>query len=281
MHFDEYGDPTCLMGIGGRLLDEGMNFCFNAVWTWKTNWYADYHHTLNLAEETYYAGTLVGINAIADGIDTQEAHVIVEVQPKLTYGGPYGYPMLYQPLYIMFNRAAGPNQDVPDYRDQVTIAFQPWPGSFSETGSNMALAAGETFTSAPMWNGRVNYNLVVKVCSIDMSGSGSARILVYMTDFWGGASDPTCDDNVTRIRYKGKFQTLLASNGNSDDDDSDPNRLIVAYSILGVTFLALGALIIPRHRRQGSRVADGAYSGAVLGNGLNHDQTAVHQPRLA
>ena len=170
-----YADPTCNMGNQGSWSDAGTNFCFNAAKTWANKWYESYHVTVDPTNATY-EGTLVGINAVKDGTITAGQDVVV----KIASSGETD-------LYVMFNRKAGANSEVPQNGDQVVITEQEyelyytsaWLAGLSETGVT-------TYTRS--WSG--SGTLTVKVCSLDTSSSGgTARILVYAT----GHATLSCD----------------------------------------------------------------------------------------
>jgi len=174
-----YADPTCNMGNRGSWSDAGTNFCFNAAKTWANKWYETYHATVDPSSGTY-DGTLVGINAVKDGTIAAEGQDVVL---KIASSGA-------TTLYVMFNRQAGANNEVPSYGDQVVITEQ---GAELVTTSSWmaALSDGQTYTKSN-WSSS-GKTLTVKVCYLEVGTPGSARILVYAT----GQETLTCEDNIT------------------------------------------------------------------------------------
>ena len=170
-----YADPTCNMGNQGSWSDAGTNFCFNAAKTWANKWYESYHVTVDPTNATY-EGTLVGINAVKDGTITAGQDVVV----KIASSGEID-------LYVMFNRKAGANSEVPQNGDQVVITQQA--AETRSTSSWMtALSESGVTTYTQSWSS--SGTLIVKVCSLDTSSSGgTARILVYAT----GHATLSCD----------------------------------------------------------------------------------------
>ena len=125
-----YADPTCNMGNQGSWSDAGTNFCFNAAKTWANKWYESYHVTVDPSSATY-DGTLVGINAVKDGTIAAGQDVVLKISSSNEID-----------LYVMFNRQAGANDEVPQYGDQVVITEQEdelyytstWLAGLSESG---------------------------------------------------------------------------------------------------------------------------------------------------
>jgi len=186
-----YADPTCHMGNQGSLSDGGTNFCFNAAKTWATKWYESYHVTIDPTSETH-DGTLVGTNAVKDGTIAETGQDIVL---KIASSGETD-------LYVMFNRKAGANNEVPQYGDQViiieqsreTAALSSWQGS---------LSSGEEYTQS---NWGASGTLTVKVCSLETGSPGSARVLVYAS---GHATlscvvEGGCQDSASKFALNGK-----------------------------------------------------------------------------
>ena len=87
----------------------------------------------------------------------------------------------------MFNREAGANSQVPDYGDTVLITTQD--GHTSTSSWTAALSSGQEYTDVTWPGGQ----LVVKVCSIDLSLSGKAKVLVYID----GETNVSCGDDLT------------------------------------------------------------------------------------
>jgi len=171
-----YYDPTCNMGNRGSWTDEGSNFCFNAGKTWGTKWYSEYHVTVD-PSQGYYDGTLVGINAVKDKTIAPAGQDVVL---KISSSGEID-------LYIMFNRKAGANNEVPENGDEVIITEQ---AAEMEAISSWTagLSVGQTYTQ-DSWSG--SGTLTVQVCSLETGSPGSARILVYAT----GRGTLSCDKN--------------------------------------------------------------------------------------
>jgi len=171
-----YGDPTCIMGGYGSWSDEGLNYCFNAAKTWANKWYESYHVTIDPISETH-VGILVGINAVKDGTIAETGQDVVL---KIDSSGETD-------LYVMFNRKAGANNEVLQYGDQVVITEQ-----YRETGASSSwqasLSSGEEYTQS---NWGASGTLTVKVCSIETSSPGSARVLVYAS----GHATLSCDSS--------------------------------------------------------------------------------------
>ena len=171
-----YADPTCNMGNHGSLSDKGTNFCFNAAKTWANKWYESYHVTIDPTSNTH-DGTLVGINAVKDGTIAETGQDVVL---KIASSGETD-------LYVMFNRKAGANNEVPRYGDQVVITEQ-----YRETGApsswQASLSSGEEYTQS---NWGASGTLTVKVCSLETGSPGSARVLVYAS----GHASLSCDSN--------------------------------------------------------------------------------------
>ena len=214
-----YADPTCNMGNQGSWSDAGTNFCFNAAKTWANKWYESYHVTVDPSSATY-DGTLVGINAVKDGTIAAGQDVVL----KISSSGETD-------MYVMFNRQAGANDEVPQYGDQVVITEQEdelyytssWLAGLSESGVT-------TYTRS--WSG--SGTLTVKVCSLNTGSPGTASILVYATGHATlscGASTPAptkatvtspptrtpvtspptitggCQDNDAKFVYNGKLKS--------------------------------------------------------------------------
>jgi hypothetical protein len=162
------------MGNQGSWSDAGTNFCFNAAKTWANKWYESYHVTVDPSSATY-DGTLVGINAVKDGTIAAGQDVVLKISSSNEID-----------LYVMFNRQAGANDEVPQYGDQVVITEQEdelyytssWLAGLSESGVT-------TYTRS--WSGAGT--LIVKVCSLNTGSPGTARILVYAT----GHATLSCD----------------------------------------------------------------------------------------
>jgi len=173
-----YADPTCNMGNRGSWSDAGTNFCFNAAKTWANKWYEFYHVTVDPSSATY-DGTLVGINAVKDGTIAAGQDVAL----KISSSGKTD-------LYVMFNRRAGANDEVPEYGDQVVITEQA--AELYETSSWLAgLSEAGVTTYTQSWSS--SGTLTVKVCSLDTGSPGTVRILVYATGYATlscGASPP-------------------------------------------------------------------------------------------
>jgi len=171
-----YADPTCNMGNQGSWSDAGTNFCFNAAKTWANKWYESYHVTVDPSSATY-DGTLVGINAVKDGTIAAGQDVVL----KISSSGETD-------LYVMFNRKAGANDEVPENGDQVVITEQ---AAETRTTSSwlagLSEAAGVTTYTQSWWSG--SGTLTVKVCSLNTGSPGTARILVYAT----GHATLSCD----------------------------------------------------------------------------------------
>jgi len=169
-----YGDPTCNLGNQGDWTDEGTNFCFNAAKTWANQWYSTYHATVD-PSIAGYDGTLVGINAVKNDAIAPGQDVVL----KISSSGQ-------KDLYVIFNRKAGANDEVPEFGDEVVITEQAeetrsvssWKGS---------LAFGEVYTQG--WG--TSGSLTIKVCTLETGSPGSARVLVYAT----GQRTLNCDDN--------------------------------------------------------------------------------------
>jgi len=172
-----YGDPTCNLGNQGDWTDEGTNFCFNAAKTWANQWYSTYHATVD-PSVAGYDGTLVGINAVMKNTIKTGQDVVL----KISSSGQTD-------LYIIFNRKAGANDEVPEFGDEVVITEQAeetrsvssWKGS---------LSSGEVYTQDD-WG--TSGTLTVKLCSLENGSPWSARVLVYAT----GQRTLNCDDDNT------------------------------------------------------------------------------------
>ncbi len=170
-----YADPTCNMGNQGSWSDTGTKFCFNPAKTWYNGWYSDRHVTVNPLT-TAYIGDIVGINAVNDDTIQSDQDVVLRIQGS----GATDH-------FIMFNRKAGANSQVPGYGDTVLITTQA--GNRSTSSWTAALTSGQEYTDATWPGGQ----LVVKVCSIDLSLSGKAKVLVYID----GETNVSCGDDLT------------------------------------------------------------------------------------
>jgi hypothetical protein len=177
-----YADPTCNMGNQGSWSDTGTKFCFNPAKTWYNGWYSDRHVTVNPLTNAY-SGDIVGINAVNDNTIQSDQDVVLRIQGS----GATDH-------FIMFNRKAGANSQVPGYGDTVLITTQD--GNRSTSSWTAALTSGQEYTDAT-WSGG---QLVVKVCSIDLSLSGKASVLVYI-------------DGVTNVSCGGHFSPELKDFG--------------------------------------------------------------------
>jgi hypothetical protein len=161
-----YADPTCNMGNNGSWSDAGTNFCFNAAKTWANKWYESYHVTVDPSSATY-DGTLVGINAVKYGTIAAGQDIVLKISSSNEID-----------VYVMFNRKAGANDEVPQYGDQVVITEQ-----YDELYYTSSFLAGLSETGVTTytrsWSG--SGTLTVKVCSLNTGSPGTARILVYAT----------------------------------------------------------------------------------------------------
>ena len=163
------------MGNQGSWSDTGTKFCFNPAKTWYNGWYSDRHVTVNPLTNAY-SGDIVGINAVNDDTIQSDQDVVLRIQGS----GATDH-------FIMFNRKAGANSQVPGYGDTVLITTQD--GNRSTSSWTAALTSGQEYTDATWPGGQ----LVVKVCSIDLSLSGKANVLVYID----GETNVSCGDDVT------------------------------------------------------------------------------------
>jgi len=221
-------DPTDNMGNQGSWSDAGTNFCFNAAKTWANKWYESYHVTVDPTIATY-DGTLVGINAVKDSTIAAGQDVVLKISSSAETN-----------LYVMFNRKAGANNEVPGYGDQVVITEQALETA-STSWWQSSLSSGEVYTQH---NWGSAGTLTVKVCSLDTGSPGTARILVYAT----GHATLSCDAStpaptkatVTSPPTKAPV-TSITTGGSLKCQDNDESFLFNGRSTRTCKFISMKA----------------------------------------
>ena len=206
---DEYGEPSCNMGVVGAstdlvlsavvfylffhscsyisilllssfpflipaYTDMGRAYCFNPAKTWYNDWYSSGHAEVDPISSPY-DGELVGINAVRDGTIRSGQDVVLKIAS-----------LGETSLFVMFNRKIGTNSGVEINGDEIIIVSQS--SSSQPSLWEAGLSSGQTHTVSD-WSD--TGTLYIKVCSIDLSSPpGEAHILVYAD----GQSTPSCPD---------------------------------------------------------------------------------------
>ena len=154
-----YADPTCNMGNTGSWSDRGSRYCFNAAKTFVNGWYSEYDHTMDPSTQEF-DGKMYGINAVRDGTIPSNGKVVMKLQGQGE-----------KALYLMFQRKAGANSEIPQDGDKVVITEQQ--SSLGVSSSwQAALGEGESFSFG--WG---SGSSEIKVCDINLTES-SAKIVV-------------------------------------------------------------------------------------------------------
>jgi hypothetical protein len=81
-------------------------------------------------------------------------------------------------IYIMFNRAAGPNSGAPGSRDNVIVHSHAG-GLYDDSFIVASLSQGQSYTYSNWIN---TSSLTISVCSISLGSPGVSRVLVYLSD---------------------------------------------------------------------------------------------------
>ncbi|GFH47515.1 hypothetical protein CTEN210_03990 [Chaetoceros tenuissimus] len=155
----EYADPTCNMGNQGSWTDSGSKYCFNAAKTYANGWYSAYHHTMDPSTEEFDC-KMYGINAVRDGTISGNGKVVIKLQGQGE-----------KDLYLMFQRKAGANSQIPQYGDKVVITEQQ-STYLANSSWQAALGEGESFSFG--WGSGLSE---IKVCDINLQES-YAKIVV-------------------------------------------------------------------------------------------------------
>jgi hypothetical protein len=154
-----YADPTCNMGNQGSWSDSGSRYCFNAAKTFVNGWYSEYDHTMDPSTQEF-DGKMYGINAVRDGTIPSNGKVVMKLEGQGE-----------KALYLMFQRKAGANSQIPQDGDKVVITEQEYSLGVSSSWQ-AALGEGESFSF--VWG---SGSSEIKVCDINLNES-SAKIVV-------------------------------------------------------------------------------------------------------
>lgn len=190
------------MGNKGSWTDSGSRFCFNAAKTFANGWYSEYDHTMDPSRENF-DGKIYGINAVRDGTIPNDGKVTLKLEGE---NGEF-------PLYLIFQRKAGANSDIPQYGDKVVITEQENERK-SKSSWKAALGRGDSFTF--QWGSGISE---IKVCQVNLNDS-SANVVIGKSGevFCEFLNDelPLCQDSPGKFnwkQYKMKTCKFVASKG--------------------------------------------------------------------
>lgn len=175
-HGNRYGDYTCMQGS-----PYVAKTCFNGAKSWRLGWYEDRHAVVRPRKDGSWKGKLVGVSDYPRaGKAGKRSYVVVKVETKRAYDA-------YPDLYIMFNRKEGPNAQVREKGDRVSIvessselAFQTWAREGIEVfGLSQRI---EKFDGG-------NHDLIIEVCAMEKGDPDFAEVAIYFDD---GKTESPC-----------------------------------------------------------------------------------------
>ena len=166
-------DKSGYMGIPNNITDDGPRICYNAQKSMKSNWYADDSLTVDVLSGENFDGYIVGVDDYVKGRSTSGVH---QVFLKISY------PVIYESLYLMFNRPEGVNKDNDFFPNTIIIVK-----GFVSMYSMRQAILNETNNEFSVENfGGSDSTLHVNVCEMNFvdnsEGPDTAHIQIYLDD---------------------------------------------------------------------------------------------------